>query len=265
MGCNSYPCVVMFTAVLSITGAFYNTRIVMSCYFHSIDLSQFQYYINYIICSTALTWSVPVIELQLVMGIDFKPEIQQCVQCKDAGFVYKSLRNETNPRYESLRFGFANPDSRIRSLRIRKDSDSRISIFKDSFRAIVLWICKDLLNLWKQVESFENWLDSWSRYEPNLFKLGFVIHDTNQIFLSPDSWPTNRYEYMDSRNESMFLRISYTNPASLVQCHFKVHILLLKKSFLLVFKKFQKRRNDRPFVVKIKLSAKYVKKFCFTK
>ena len=77
---------------------------------------------------------------------------------KDAGFVYESLRNETNrviwefffsetnPRYKSLRFGFANPDSRIQSLRIRKDSDSQISIFQDSFRAIVLRIRKDLLD-----------------------------------------------------------------------------------------------------------------------
>ncbi len=125
--------------------------------------------------------------------------------------------HKTNPRNESLRFGFANPDSRIQSTRIRKDSDSRISIFKDLFCAIVLRIHKDLLDSWKQVKSLENWLDSWSRYEPNLFKLGFVIHDTNQIFLSPDLWPTNRYESMDSRNESMFLRISYTNPASLKQ------------------------------------------------
>ncbi len=64
---------------------------------------------------------------------------------KDAGFVYESLRNETNrviwrkkisrnestkrifqkrihetnPRYESLRFVVMNPDSRIRILRIR--------------------------------------------------------------------------------------------------------------------------------------------------
>jgi hypothetical protein len=87
---------------------------------------------------------------------------------KDAGFVYESLRNEssnleiffsrnesmkrifqkrihkTNPRYESLRFVVTNPDSRIRILRIHKDSDSRIFIFKDSFRAIVLRIRKDL-------------------------------------------------------------------------------------------------------------------------
>jgi hypothetical protein len=31
---------------------------------------------------------------------------------------------------------------------------------------------------WKQVKSFENWLDLWST---NLFKSGFVIHDTKQI------------------------------------------------------------------------------------
>ncbi len=91
----------------------------------------------------------------------------QKVKSKDAGFVYDSLRNEssnlekkfsrnesttrifqkrihdTNPRYESLRFVVTNPDSRIQILRIRKDSYSRIFIFKDSFRAIVLRIRKD--------------------------------------------------------------------------------------------------------------------------
>ena len=67
---------------------------------------------------------------------------------KDAGFVYKSLWIETNwviwdfcfyqtnPQNESLRFGFANPDSRVQNLRIRKDSDLRISIFKDSWSTI---------------------------------------------------------------------------------------------------------------------------------
>ena len=39
---------------------------------------------------------------------------------------------------------------------------------------------------------------------------------TKRIFLSQDSWSTIRYESTDSRNESMFLRISYTNPASLI-------------------------------------------------
>ncbi len=87
---------------------------------------------------------------------------------KDAGFVYESFWNETNrviwefflsetnPQFESLRFGFANLDSRIQSLRIHMDSDSQISIFKDMFCAIVLRIRKDSLDSWKQVESFEN-------------------------------------------------------------------------------------------------------------
>ena len=55
---------------------------------------------------------------------------------------------------------------------------------------------------------FEN---SW------IFKSGFMIHNTIQIFISPDSWSSNRYESMDLQNESMFLRISYTIPASLLK------------------------------------------------
>ena len=97
---------------------------------------------------------------------------------KDAGFVYESLGiemnrviwdfcfHETNPRYKSLRFGFANPDSQICNFRICKDSDSRISIFKESFRAIVLRIRKDL---WKQVKSFEN-QSTKQIHETNLLK-----------------------------------------------------------------------------------------------
>ncbi len=148
-------------------------------------------------------------------------------------------------------------DSRIRSTRIRKDSDSRISIFKDSFRAIVLRIHKDSLDLWKQVESFENWLDSWSRYKPNLFKSGFVIHDMNRIFLSPDFSPTNRYESMDSRNESMFLQISYTNPASLENSLFKNYLWLVNGNYRF-WPKFRYRYRPtfryRPFF-KLSVSA----------
>ncbi len=61
-----------------------------------------------------------------------------------------------NLRYESLRFGFANPDLQDQNLRIRKDLDlgififkdldSGIFIFKDLFCAIVLKICKDSLD-----------------------------------------------------------------------------------------------------------------------
>jgi hypothetical protein len=49
-------------------------------------------------------------------------------------------------------------------------------------------ICEDL---W-QVESFKNWLDSWSMIQNKYFKSGFVIHDTNQIwicFLRPQIGP----------------------------------------------------------------------------
>ncbi len=53
--------------------------------------------------------------------------------------IFQKRIHETNPRYKSL----GNPDLRIRPLKIRKDSDSRIFIFKDLFRAIVLRIRKD--------------------------------------------------------------------------------------------------------------------------
>ena len=44
---------------------------------------------------------------------------------------------------------------------------------------------------------------------------GFVNHETKRIFLESGFVTTIGNESMDSRNESMFLRISYTNPASL--------------------------------------------------
>jgi hypothetical protein len=46
--------------------------------------------------------------------------------------------------------------------------------------------------------------------------VGFANHDTNQIFLESGFMITIQNESMDSQNESMFLRISYTIPASLV-------------------------------------------------
>ncbi len=156
----------------------------------------------------------------------------------DANFAigYKKLRmrdSYTNP-YESKRiesFEIFGLTKRIHDTNLLKKGlriESTIRILKVRIResktsgfvsAIVLRIRKDSLDWWKQVESFENWLDSWSRFETNLLKSGFVIHNTIWIFLSPDLWPTNRYESMDSQNKSMFLRISYTNPASLQKMH----------------------------------------------
>ncbi len=66
-----------------------------------------------------------------------------------------------NPRFESLRIGLTNPDSRIYEVRI-------------------------------------------------------CDYDMKLIFLESGFVTTIRNESMDSRNESTFLQITYTNPASLV-------------------------------------------------
>jgi hypothetical protein len=89
---------------------------------------------------------------------------------------------ELNPRYESLRFGFMNPDLWVQTLRISKDSDLRICIFKDLFCAIVLRICKGLLDLWKKA---------------NLLKSVYESNPRTKSF------------------ESMFIQISNMIPASL--------------------------------------------------
>ena len=65
------------------------------------------------------------------------------------GRIFGSSGHETNPRFESLRFGFANPDSRICEVRIRD------TIRNESF--------------WSQ--------DSWLRYETNPW-----IRETNPRF-----------------------------------------------------------------------------------
>ncbi len=65
------------------------------------------------------------------------------------GRIFESSGHETNPRFESLRFGFANPDSRICEVRIRD------TIRNESF--------------WSQ--------DSWLRYETNPW-----IRETNPRF-----------------------------------------------------------------------------------
>jgi hypothetical protein len=80
------------------------------------------------------------------------------------GRIFQKQVYETNPRYKSLRFGFANLDSRVR--------------------------------------------------QP-----GFVNHDTKRIFLESGFVPM-------IRNESMFLRISYTIPASLLKSQLVLKHLL---------------------------------------
>jgi hypothetical protein len=80
------------------------------------------------------------------------------------GRIFGSAGHETNPRFESLRIGLPNPDSRI---------------------------CE----------------------------VGFVNHETKRIFLESG--------FMTMiRNESTFLRISYTIPASLQYISAHVEFLL---------------------------------------
>jgi hypothetical protein len=51
--------------------------------------------------------------------------------------------------------------------------------------------------------------------------VGFINHDTNQIFFESGFVITIRNESMDLQNESMFLQISYTIPASLQKIYNK--------------------------------------------
>ncbi len=81
------------------------------------------------------------------------------------GRIFGCSGHETNPRFESLRIGLTNPDSRICEVR-------------------------------------------------------FVNHETKQIFLESGFVTTIRNESMDLQNESTFLRISYTIPASLSYIHY---------------------------------------------
>jgi hypothetical protein len=71
---------------------------------------------------------------------------------------------ESNPRFESLRFGFTNPDLQVRQPRFVRIRDWRIRIFKDSFCATVQMIHEDswgFIGFVKIGGIFENWLNSW--------------------------------------------------------------------------------------------------------
>ena len=78
-------------------------------------------------------------------------------------------------------------ENRSNLWKFRSRNESTIWIFKNRTRE------SGFANPWSQ--------DSW--------------HDTKRIFLGSGFVTTIRNESMDLRNESTFLRISYTNPASL--------------------------------------------------
>ncbi len=103
------------------------------------------------------------------------PSMYESFLIKKNRVILKNKSSEMNPWNESLRFGVTHPDLRVRQPGFIRFQDSQILIFKDSFCAIVLKIREDS---WKQVESFENGWICGPRLETNLFKSGFVIHDT---------------------------------------------------------------------------------------
>ena len=108
---------------------------------------------------------------------------------KDAGFVHESFRNETNRIFWDFWSYETNP--RNESFEHRKDS--RIL----NFRLKYVYVVKirgdslDSLDSWKKAESCQKLSTKrihdtgiwklWSRIETNLFKSGFVIHDTVRI------------------------------------------------------------------------------------
>ncbi len=112
---------------------------------------------------------------------------------------------ESNPRYKSLRFGFTNPDLRVRQPGFVRIWDSRNCIFKDLLCAIVLRIRQDLWGFigfvktgrifWKSVyksnprtESFEKLRICDPRYKtnPDLYCKAQI-----KPFWSQDLWPQN--------------------------------------------------------------------------
>jgi hypothetical protein len=87
----------------------------------------------------------------------------------DTNLLKKGIQIKSTIRILWIPYGFANPKHRIRM---------------DSYLIYVLRfvrIRKGSLDSWKQVESFENWLDSYVGYKKNISKSGFVNHDTIRI------------------------------------------------------------------------------------
>jgi hypothetical protein len=181
-------------------------------------------------------------------------ELKWRVFTKDAGFVYESFRNEsnllrflvlrnestkrifwtplyeTNPRNESFEH---RTTKRIHETNLLNTVGIRESGPQDSYGFVVCLCSKDSWGFVGFVGFVKKGrILSKTVYETNprygylktlvtnrnetnpKIRIRFV--GTKRIFLSQDSWSTIRYESTDSRNESMFLRISYTNPASLV-------------------------------------------------
>ena len=144
--------------------------------------------------------------------------------------IFWKLRHETNPRNESFEHRSTKRIHETNLLKIDWIRESGSTGFVWIRKSIVLRIREDSLDSWdssnllkiaSRNESakriFWKWLDSWStkRYESRIRD-----HETKRTFLESGFVITKRNESMDSRNESTFLRISYTIPASLISGFF---------------------------------------------
>ncbi len=177
--------------------------------------------------------------------------VYESFQNKTNWVIWNFWSYETNPWNESLE---KRPTKRSHKMNLWKTglwNESAIQIFKvwicesgfanppawirkDSFHAIVLRICQDSWGFVGFVKT--GWILGSSGHKTNprleslrigltnldlrICEVGFINHETKWIFLESGFVTTIQNESMDSRNESMFLRISYTIPASLKNIHF---------------------------------------------
>jgi hypothetical protein len=122
------------------------------------------------------------------------PSMYKSSRIKKNRVILKNKSSETNPWNESLRFGVTHPDLRVHQPGFIRFRDSQILIFKDSFCAIVLKICKDswgFVGFVKTSRIFWKWLDLWSTTRNKSFQVRICDprYKTNL-----DLWSTSRYK-----------------------------------------------------------------------
>ncbi len=149
-------------------------------------------------------------------------------QIHETIFLNTVDRVKSTKQIFSKQYGFANPSPRI-------CTDS--GLFKYIY---VLKICEDLLDLWNKAESLEVQVSNPIHESESLgiglanpglqvYRVGFVTHDTNRTLKSTDSWYPKRCESMDSQYKSTSTQFHYSIPATLrfLQWLFQIQCKLL--------------------------------------
>ncbi len=149
------------------------------------------------------------------------------IPIKFAGFVDESLQIETNQTFLNFYFLFLQNESTNWIIMDQTCEsgfvriwDLHIQIFKDSVCAIVLKICEDLLDLWKQVKSLNIfWIcDHQSNPRTKSFQNSKDLD--LRTFLDSRFVIAIRYKSMDSWDKCMCTWLPDTNPATLIPIHF---------------------------------------------